>query len=227
VASPKSPLVSVIVPVFNGARFLGECLESLLAQEHPALDIVVVDDGSSDGSGDLAERFSGVRVLRRSHEGLPATRNAGLGATAGPLIGFCDADDRWKPEKARRQVEYLESHPDVAVVLCRQDTFFEPGIAPPGWLRPDQVRGDLDGISPTSGLFRRSVFDRLGGFREVGRIGSDFDLLVRLRTADLRIALLEDSLCMRRIHDDNMMSRSEPDFAPMFQIVRDHLRNRV
>jgi glycosyltransferase involved in cell wall biosynthesis len=220
-------LVSVIVPVFNCARFLGECLESLLAQDYPALDIVVVDDGSSDGSGDLAERFSEVRVLRRSHEGLYATRNAGLGVAAGPLIGFCDADDLWKPEKARRQVEYLQSHPDVAVVLCRHDTVFEPGVAWPEWLRPDQVRGDLDGVSPNSGLFRRVVFDRLGEFRKFAQLGSDFDLLVRMRTAGMSIAVLEDSLRVRRIHDDNMTSRSESALAPMFQIVRDHLRNRV
>jgi len=222
-------LVSVIVPVLNGARFLGECLGSLIAQDHPALDIVVVDAGSTDGSAQLAEGFSGVRVLRRANEGLSASRNAGLGAAAGPLIGFCDSDDVWKPDKARRQVEYLEAHPDVGVVLCRQDTMFEPGAAWPDWLRPDQVRGDLDGVSPTSGLFRRAVFDRLGGFRGMDQLGTEFDLelLIRARAAGLPIALLEDALCVRRIHGDNLTSRSEPFLAPMFKVVRDHLRSRT
>ena len=124
------PLVSVVVPVFNGARFLGECLESLLAQDYPAVEIIVVDDGSSDGSADLADGFAGIRVLRRPHEGLPRTRNAGIRAASGSLIGFCDADDTWKPEKARVQVDYLAAHPACGVVLCRQERSSNQGSAP-------------------------------------------------------------------------------------------------
>lgn len=185
------PLVSVVVPVFDGARFLGECLASLLAQDYPAIEIVVVDDGSADDSAAIAEGFAGVRVLRRPHEGLGPTRNAGIRAATGSLIGFCDADDTWKPEKARVQVDYLQAHPGCAVALCRQDTIIEPGVEPPAWLVPDQIRGDLDGISPTSGLFRREVFDRLGGFRTDMLMGADFNLLVRTRTAGFDIALIE------------------------------------
>jgi glycosyltransferase involved in cell wall biosynthesis len=220
-------LVSVIVPVFNGARFLAECLESLLAQDYPAVEIVVVDDGSSDGSADVAESFAGARVLRRPHEGLGATRNAGIHASTGSLIGFCDADDTWKPEKARVQVEYLDAHPACAVVLCRQDTYFEPGVSAPAWLIPDQVRGDLDGVSPTSGLFRRHVLERVGGFRTDMESGSDFNLLVRTRAAGLGIELIEQPLRMRRIHDDQMMSRTGPALPDMFRTVREHRRRHL
>jgi glycosyltransferase involved in cell wall biosynthesis len=215
-----------VVPVFDGARFLGECLTSLLAQDYPAIEVVVVDDGSSDGSADIAESFAGVRVIRRPHEGLGPTRNAGLRATTGTLIGFCDADDTWKPEKARLQVDYLQAHPACAVVLCRQDTIVEPGVEPPAWLVPDQIRGDLDGISPTSGLFRREVFERLGGFRTDMLMGADFNLLVRTRTAGFEIALIERPLRVRRIHDDNMTTRHGAAKAAMFQTVREHLRSR-
>jgi glycosyltransferase involved in cell wall biosynthesis len=214
------------VPVFDGARFLGECLASLQAQEYPAVEIVVVDDGSSDDSAGIAESFAGVRVLRRPHEGLGGTRNAGIRATIGPLIGFCDADDTWKPEKARVQVDYLQDHPECAVVLCRQDTIIEPGVERPSWLVPDQIRGDLDGISPTSGLFRRAVFDRLGGFHTDMEMGADFNLLVRTRTAGFQIDLIERPLRVRRIHDDNMTTRHGGARDAMFLTVREHLRAR-
>lgn len=220
------PLVSVVVPVLNGARFLGECLASLLAQDYPAVEIVVVDDGSSDRSAEIAESFAGVRVLRRPHEGLGRARNAGIRATTGPLIGFCDADDTWKPEKARLQVDYLQAHPSCAVVLCRQDTIIEPGVEPPAWLVPDQIRGDLDGISPTSGLFRREVLEHLGGFRTDMPMGADFNLLVRTRTAGFEIALIDRPLRARRIHDDNMTTRHGAAKDAMFRTVREHLRTR-
>jgi glycosyltransferase involved in cell wall biosynthesis len=219
-------LVSVIVPVWNGAPFLAQCLESLIAQDHPAVEIVVVDDGSSDDSAEIAEGFGGVRVLRRPHDGLGATRNAGIRESTGTLIGFCDADDRWYPTKARVQVEYLEAHPECDVVLCRQDTEFSPGVTAPSWLLPDQVRGDLDGISPTSGLFRRDVLDRTGGFNPSMGAGVDFNLLIRMRTAGFDIAVIEEPLRVRRIHNDNMTTRLGTAEGEMFQSVREHLRGR-
>jgi len=222
-------LVSVVVPVFDGARFLRECLDSLIEQDHSPLEIVVVDDGSGDDSAAIAEEFArrheSVRVLRRAHEGLGASRNAGIEAARGELIGFCDDDDTWKPHKARVQVAHMEAHPTVDIALCRQDTVFEPGVESPEWLRADQTYGDLDGVSPTSGLFRRSVFDRLR-YRTDMDTGTDFDLLFRARAEGFTIAVIEESLRTRRIHDDNMTTRLGPSRTQVFASVRDHLRRR-
>lgn len=217
-------LVSVIVPVFNGARFLRECLDSLVAQDYSPLEIVVVDDGSTDGSAEIADSFEGVRVLRRPHEGLGTTRNAGVVLAQGQLIAWCDSDDTCCPEKVRVQVEYLEAHPEIDIVLCRHETIFEPGVSRPTWLLPDQVRGDLDGVALASGLFRREVFSRVG-FRTDMDVGTDFDLLVNAQTAGCDIAVLEDVLRSRRIHDDNMTTRGGGNKAGMFQTVREHLRS--
>jgi glycosyltransferase involved in cell wall biosynthesis len=217
-------LVSIVVPVFNGADFLGECLDSLVGQDYDGpIEIVVVDDGSTDESAAIAARYPGVLVVAREHEGLGRTRNAGIDASTGELIAFCDADDFYRPHKVRVQVEYLDAHPDVDLVLCRQDTVFEDGAEHPDWLIPDQVRGDLDGVSPTSALYRRAVFDTIR-FRTDMVHGTDFNLLVQARTAGFGIALVEEPLRVRRIHGDNMTTREGPALAPMFQSVRDHLR---
>jgi glycosyltransferase involved in cell wall biosynthesis len=218
-------VVSVVVPVYNGERFLADCLDSLVAQDYPAIEVVVVDDGSTDGSAAIAERYDGVRVLRRAHVGLAATRNAGIRAATGSLIGFCDADDWWKPGKASAQVAYLAAHPEVDVALCRQETHFEPGVAHPGWLIPDQRYGDLDGVSSTSALFRRAVFEQLE-YRTDMATGSDFNLLVRARSAGFGIAVLEEPLQVRRVHGDSMTDREGTAYHAMFDSVREHLRNR-
>jgi glycosyltransferase involved in cell wall biosynthesis len=225
------PLVSVVVPVWDGERFLGECLEGLAAQEHPALEVVVVDDGSTDGSAGLAESFAErldrLQVLRRPHEGLAPTRNAGVAAATGPLVAFCDADDVWHPEKAAVQVAHLAEHPSCDVVLCRNETIFEQGVEPPAWLRRDQVRGDLDGVSSASGIYRRAVFDVVRFRPELG-IGADFDILVQARAAGFRLEVLEVPLWDRRIHGSSMMDRegSTGAEAEMMQSVRDLARRR-
>src|SRR5262245_58761478 len=107
-----APLVSIVVPVFNGADYLAECLDSLVAQDYQGeVEVVVVDDCSTDESADVGARYPRARVLRRDHEGLAPTRNAGIAASTGALIAFCDADDRYKPNKIRVQVDYLDAHP--------------------------------------------------------------------------------------------------------------------
>ena len=222
-------LVSVVVPVFDGSRFLPDCLASLAAQDHPSLEIVVVDDGSRDDSAAITEGFErdrdGVRLLRRAHEGLGASRNAGVDASRGALIGFCDADDTWRPDKASTQVAYLDAHPETDIALCRQDTVIEPGVSTPDWLIPDQRYGDLDGVSPTSGLFRRAVFDELR-YRTDMDPGTDFDLLVQARGAGFTISVIDAILRTRRIHDDNMTTRFGPSRSQLFASVRGHLKDR-
>lgn len=218
-----TPLVSVVVPVYEGERYLAQCLDSLVAQDHPAMEVLVVDDGSTDGSAAIAERYPQVRLLRREHEGLGATRNAGVAAATADLIAFCDADDWWKPNKASVQVAYLGFHPRVDIVLCRQDTHFETGVRRPDWLIPDQRYGDLDGVSATSGLFRRPVFEQLR-YRTDMATGSDFNLLVQARAAGFAIEVLDESLRVRRIHGDSMSDREGAAFDQMFVTVREHLR---
>lgn len=106
-----NPLVSVVVPTYNRAGTLGDCLGSILAQTYVPLEVIVVDDGSTDGTADtVAERYGGrVRCERIAHSGLPAVaRNRGIAFASGALLAFCDSDDAWEPDKIRRQVAALE-----------------------------------------------------------------------------------------------------------------------
>jgi glycosyltransferase involved in cell wall biosynthesis len=113
-------LVSVVVPVFAGERFLGDALDSVAAQTYPRTETIVVDDGSPDGSAQIAAARPGVRVLRERHRGVAAARNAGVSAVRGELIAFLDQDDEWQPHKLARQTAVLAERPELAIA-CDSD----------------------------------------------------------------------------------------------------------
>jgi hypothetical protein len=133
-----TPLVSVIIAVYNGGRYLAATLESVFAQTYPDFEVVVVDDGSTDDSRDRAAAFGArVTLLGREHEGLGAARNAGLAQARGDYIAFLDADDLWDPEYLTRQVALACRHPESGLVVCdgfefdEEDAVLRPSLLDP------------------------------------------------------------------------------------------------
>jgi glycosyltransferase involved in cell wall biosynthesis len=201
-------LVSVVVPVHNGERFLAESLGAIASQTHQPTELVVVDDGSTDDSVRVAEelvtRHGRGLVHRRQHGGVAAARNAGVVLASGAVIGFCDQDDVWLPEKVVCQLAFLDDHPEVGAVMTRQEPFFEDGVvAPPHWLRPDKRFGDLGGVLHLSALVRREAFDVVGGFDESRSGADDLDWFLRARRRGVGIAILPEVLMRRRVHRQN------------------------
>src|ERR1044072_7097933 len=113
----EQPLVSVIIPVYNGARFLLAALESVFAQTYRPFEVIVVDDGSADDSGRIAQSFSGVHYIRQANQGVAAARNTGIEAARGEFYAFLDQDDLWTPEKLRLQIQHMLNHPDLGYTL--------------------------------------------------------------------------------------------------------------
>jgi glycosyltransferase involved in cell wall biosynthesis len=192
-------LVSVVVPVYNAEEFVRAGIESLLAQDYPSFELIVVDDGSSDTSAEIADTFPGVRVLRQANAGPAAARNAGIERAGGEFIAFHDADDLAPSTKLSVQVGYLLEHEEVDCVLARQEW-----IDPPSWLARDAVFGELGGIPLPSAVYRAAVLRELGGFNESFRTGEDVDLLIRLRERGGQYVVLPDVLLYRRFHGENL-----------------------
>jgi glycosyltransferase involved in cell wall biosynthesis len=195
-------LVSVVIPVYNRERYLADALESVLGQRFRPLEIVVVDDGSTDGSAAVAARFPHVRVLSGEHRGVAAARNLGLDAARGAYIAFVDSDDVWLPHKLELQMRYLHDHPDVQCVLGVYEDVLEEGIERPSWLReaPD------DGLAATlvSMLARSEVFDAVGHFDESYVTGEDTDWMARAHDSGVAMTVLPDVVFRRRVHADNL-----------------------
>jgi glycosyltransferase involved in cell wall biosynthesis len=215
-----SPLVTVIVAVHNGERFLRPALESLYAQDYEPFEVVFVDDGSTDGSAAIARAFPGIRYLYQQNQGLAAARNTGLAQAAGELVAYLDDDDLIPPHKLRRQTEYLTANPEVGCVLGRQQIMLEPGVEPPGWLTRDTLFGDLDGVPFVSAMIRTELLRGVGGFDPSYRFAEDRDLFVRLREHGVRIEVIPEVLLFRRFHGDNMNFRSRPAKHPLLRSLK-------
>ena len=220
----KGPLVSVVVPVYNRERFLRETLESVSALDYEPFEVIVVDDGSTDGSAAIARSFPEVRYLRQENRGPGAARNAGIDVARGEFVAFVDSDDVVLPHKLSAQIGYLVDHPDVTATLGRQEW-----ITPPPDAVPDLVWGDLDGITPISIVIRRAALIEVGGFDPALRGPEDVDLLVRLREGGFRFLVVPEVVMHRRYHGDNLVAghREAPLPLDLLKAKLDRERDRA
>ena len=199
----KQPLVSVIIPVYNSERYLGEALESVINQTYQPVEIVVVNDGSIDRSELIARSYSEVQYIYQNNQGCAAARNAGLEAVKGEFIAFQDADDVWLAQKIEIQMDYLLMDPHIGGTICRIDNFLDPGV--------DQETLNFvlihEKISLISLVARKSVFTRVGGFNPDYEVGSDFEWFTRAKDAGVQIKIMEEVLVQRRVHRENISSQ--------------------
>ncbi len=202
-AIEETPLVSVVVPVHRGEPFLAAALASVAAQTHPAVEVIVVDDGSPDGSAEIAAAWSGVRLLRQANLGVAAARNAGLALARGSLVAFLDQDDEWAPGRLAVGIAHLRAHSDVAVVLCHTDMVLIDGTPRPAWFREEWIGNPQPGYTPSTWLVRRDAFDEIGTFDTSYQVACDSDWLARAKDAGLGIGMLPDALVRWRVHGAN------------------------
>jgi glycosyltransferase involved in cell wall biosynthesis len=195
------PLVSVIVPAYQAEAYIGEALASALAQEHRELEVIVVDDGSTDRTAEIAAAH-GVKVIRQGNGGPAAARNAGLALARGELLAILDADDIWPPDRITRQVAHLREHPGDGMVMGLTEPFVTPGEPRPAHF-PQLIDRSAYAGHPSTLLVRREVFELVGRFDESLRLSEDLDWLARATDAGVRIGRLQHTLLRYRIHAAN------------------------
>jgi hypothetical protein len=184
--------------VWIGERYIVEAIESVLAQDHPVLDYVIVDDGSEDASTEIAESYGPpVRVLRQAHAGIGAARNLGLESVRGELIGFLDADDLLSAGSIACRAAALEAEREVDVVFGAVRRFSERREGLPVALNAPQP-----GRYPGAMMGRRAVFERLAFPTSTIR-GEGLEWLLRARELGVRELMLADQVLWRRIHGEN------------------------
>ncbi|MFV1981286.1 MAG: glycosyltransferase family 2 protein [Rhodothermia bacterium] len=173
-----STSVSVVIPAYNVADYIAQAVESVLNQSYEPAEVIVVDDGSTDGTREVLEAYSTIRVITQPNGGPAVARNSGVRDSRGQLLAFLDADDLWQPDKIARQVELLDEHADVdgAFTLIRH--FVDDGLEAPASLRPHLLNSDAVGYTLSTFLVRRRAFDRVGYFspgHEAEDAGLTFD----------------------------------------------------
>jgi glycosyltransferase involved in cell wall biosynthesis len=222
-------LVSVVIPAYNAERFVGEAIESVLAQTHPDVECIVVDDGSTDGTAAVVRAFGPrVRTLEQANKGVSAARNAGVRVATGSLLAFLDADDRWSPDRLSRMLEALAgARADVVACACR---LIDADGAPIGTLRMEPMptveslltfHGTLASLGSNM-LIERAAFDALGVWDERLRLSQDWELLFRLVASERALAYLDEPLTDYRRHPGSLMTNVElleSDMTRAFGIV--------
>lgn len=200
----KPKLVSVIIPVYNGELYLAEALDSVFAQGYRPIEVIVVDDGSTDNTAAVAKRYNQVHYLHQANQGPAVARNTGLSHCKGDLISFLDADDLWVPGKLSMQVTYLEVNPEAGCVIGKMKNFLQEGIPRPPWVNDSMLIENADAYSLGTMLAHRWVFDTVGQFNTSNKRGDNIDWLIRLNELKIVCPKMLEILLLRRIHAHNL-----------------------
>ena len=219
----QHPLVSVIIPVYNGALYLRAALESVFAQTYRPFEVVVVDDGSVDESGVIAQSFPDVIYIRQENLGVAAARNHGIEAARGEFLAFLDQDDLWTPEKLKLQIHHLLSHSDVGYTLAQQQYFLNPGGTLPTWFRKELLSSVHTGWVLGTVVVRRTVFEKVGNFGTDYSAANDSDWFFRAKAAGISMAVLPELLLMKRIHEANDSARAKEILSELRRVVKSSL----
>lgn len=220
------PLVSVVVPAFEPGEYLREAIESLLAQTHPSLEIIVVDDGSTPPCRTVCDAFPAVHYVAQEHRGPAAARNTGVERSSGDFIAFQDADDLSTAERLEVQMAALRRDPSLGLVLSQLENFHAPDFPLPAWFRDEAALPNRMGFVGTA-LVRRHTFAKVGPFDTAYQIGEDVDWLVRARDAGVRSAVCPEVLVRRRIHSRNLSANVRLGRHNLVRILRASLRRRA
>jgi glycosyltransferase involved in cell wall biosynthesis len=226
-AETPAPRVSAVVPVHNGAAFLERAVESLHTQTLADVEVVIVDDGSTDDTpaviADLAARDRRVRPFRQEHAGEAAAANRATAEARADLIARLDADDIAVPDRLERQVAWLDANPSVAALggsiisIDRNDRKLRVHTYPAGSVRETMSRGPA--IAHPTAMMRKSVLLAVGGYRAAFRVAEDYDLWLRMaEKADL--ANLPEVLTYYRLHPNQATARFTTLMAQRAELAR-------
>lgn len=210
----KTPLVSVIIPTFNRGWIVEEAIESVCSQTYRNFECIVVDDGSTDNTRDILEKFKeDILVIRQSNKGVSAARNKGVSSSRGTLIAFLDSDDLWKPEKLAVQTDFFALHPETQIcqtdeIWIRRGTRVNPKKChqkPSGMIYVPSLSLCL--VSPSAVMMKKDLFETVGGFDENLPACEDYDLWLRIGCR-YPVPLIPQKLVIKRGGHDDQLSRS-------------------
>jgi glycosyltransferase involved in cell wall biosynthesis len=221
VKADSHPLVSAVIPVYNCERYLAEAVRSVLAQTYTPIEIVVVDDGSTDRSAEVARSFSEVQYYRMpSRGGIGPARNLGVEHVRGHLLAFLDADDLWPTDKTELQIAAMTEDPSRDMVFGQVEQFRSPDLpAVPG---SEASFPTMYGHFASSMLIETASFLRAGRFASAFRVGEFIDWYARAQDAGLNSYELPRVVLRRRIHETNTGIRdrgARGDYARALQAV--------
>jgi len=220
--------VSVVIPVYNCERYLPEAIESVLAQTYTPVELILIDDGSTDNSRTVAQGFNDrLRYFYQPHSGAAAARNYGIRLAQGDFLAFLDADDLWHEDKLRRQVVILDEAPELDMVFGHVQQFHTPELKDSLESKITFAAEVMPGYSCGSMLARRESFLRAGFFDPDRRMGEFIEWYLKAGEAGLKGAMMPDILLRRRLHENNMGVRLRDQRSEYLRIIKASLDRKA
>jgi glycosyltransferase involved in cell wall biosynthesis len=220
-------LISVIIPVYNGERYLVQTIESVLAQTYRPIELIIVDDGSTDNSAETAKRFApSVQYFYQPNGGLGAARNCGIGLSKGDCLAFLDADDIWMENKLALQMAVLNNNPGVDFVFGHVQQFISPeldenqknNIYCPAEKMPGYIAGTM--------VIKRESLNHVGAFETHWQIAEFIHWYIKAKEQGMRSFMLPEVVLKRRLHTDNMGIRNRDSRNDYVRILKASLDRR-
>ena len=210
-----TPLVSVVIPVYNGEPFIADCLQSVHEQTYRPLEVIVVDDGSTDRSLEIVKRSPGeIKIITQQHRDVSGARNAGIREAAGAYIALLDQDDLWRPDKLIKQIDVFRQHPEIDLVFTDLIKFFPSGKRHHAADKDRLARSLTDDnlfaklvrknvLMPSSVMARRKSILDAGLFDEAFKTCGDYELWLRMAALGMKFRYLPEPLTLYRHHGQN------------------------
>jgi glycosyltransferase involved in cell wall biosynthesis len=216
--------ISVIIPAYNAERYLREAMASIQAQSHPVKEIILVDDGSTDGTAALAKSMSGITVLQQANAGVAAARNTGVQAARGTLLAFLDADDEWTPDAVASNLRVLTSQPEAHGAIGLSEEFISLDV--PADVAQRYAARSIDRTALFCGamLLRREAMSSAGLFSTESAGGDFVEWFLRAQRLGICLARNPQVTLRRRIHGYNKTIRSALTTAIYLQILHEHIQ---
>lgn len=214
--------ISVVMPLYNAERYVGAALESIFAQTLAPIEIVVLDDGSTDDSAAVVQRFlPRLHYLWQPQSGGAAALNAAIQATQGDWIAILDADDLWLPDKLAVQSAAVAADPTLALLFGHVEQFYSPDCkAARQTIPPPEV---FVGHIPSAMLVRRTVFDQIGYFDTSWQTGYFLEWFLRTKNLQMKMQTLSTVVTKRRLHDTNLGRRKRDQQVEYIQVLKRNL----
>lgn len=220
-------LISVIIPVYNGECYVAEAIDSVLNQTYKNIELIVIDDGSTDGTAAIVKNYENIIYFYQENRGLGAARNQGVDLAKGEYLAFLDADDYWLPEKLEQQLAQLSKATTLSLAFCYMEQFVCPKLSLVDAANIKLTHKILPGYSGCAILLSRRVFLLVGKFIETREVGEFVEWFGRAQDKKINVVMLPDILVMRRLHNNNM-GRQKEKYSPQgyLSILKSTLERR-
>ena len=221
------PRISVIIPLYNGERYIAQALDSVLGQSLMPFEIIVVDDGSTDGSCEILDTY-GDRIVRvfQENSGTAAARNAGVKTSSGDMLAFLDQDDCWTEDKLKKQVSVLSNDPNAQIAWGLVQQFISPELSEKFRRRYRCQENPVSGYLPSALLIRRKAFEQVGPFHTRWKIGEWADWYARYTQSGILSKNVSVIVTYRRIHQGNKGITMIDDRKEYISLIRENLKRK-